>query len=109
MSDCAELFPPSGDVVWFLEVVDAAAVDEGTIERFEVFGPDGALVGTADVPVAIPDNDPAGHSWAARLTDLLAGHGLDLTIIELPKNVPDLNALAVAQRFPIRRGRNGHR
>lgn len=61
MSACAEFFPPSGDIVWFLEVVDGAAADEGTIERFEVFGPDGVLVGAAvDVPIPIPDDDPGG-------------------------------------------------
>jgi hypothetical protein len=60
MSACAEFFPPSAGAAWFLEAVDTAAVDEGTIDRFEVFGPDGALVGSADVPVAIPDDDPAG-------------------------------------------------
>ena len=60
MSGCAEFFPPSASAAWFLEVVDTAAADEGTIERFEVFAPDGTLVGAADVPVAIPDDDPAG-------------------------------------------------
>ena len=60
MSGCAEFFPPSATAAWFLEAVDTAAVDEGTINRFEVFAPDGSLVGSADVPVPIPDDDPAG-------------------------------------------------
>ena len=61
MSACAEFFPPSADVVWFLEVVDTAAFDEGTIDRFEVHAPDGTLVGSADgIPIAIPDDDSDG-------------------------------------------------
>ena len=59
MSGCAQFFPPSAAAAWFLEVVDTAAIDEGTIQRFEVFAPDGSLVGSADVPVAIPDDELA--------------------------------------------------
>jgi subtilisin-like proprotein convertase family protein len=54
----------AGDAVpgtaWFLLVVDTAAADVGTIERFDVFDAAGALVGSADVPVSIPDDDPEG-------------------------------------------------
>ncbi len=61
MSACAEFFPPSASAVWFLEVVDQVAVDSGSIDRFEVFAPDGTSVGAAaGVPIAIPDEDPAG-------------------------------------------------
>lgn len=60
MSACAEHFPPSAEVVWFLEAVDTAALDTGAIERFEVFAPDGTLVAAADTPVPIPDDDPEG-------------------------------------------------
>ena len=45
--------------------------------------------------IAIPDNDPAGHTWAERLTDLLADHGHDLTIVELPGEGLDLNSWAL--------------
>jgi subtilisin-like proprotein convertase family protein len=61
MSACASFFPPSAGAAWFLEVVDVAALDEGTIDRFELFGPDGTLVGSAaGVPIDIPDDDPGG-------------------------------------------------
>jgi subtilisin-like proprotein convertase family protein len=60
MSACSAFFPPSATVAWFLEVVDTAAIDSGTIERFEVFAPDGTLVGSADVPLSIPDDDSDG-------------------------------------------------
>jgi subtilisin-like proprotein convertase family protein len=60
LSACAQFFPPSAGAAWFLEVVDTAAIDSGTIERFDLFAGDGTLVGSADVPVAIPDDDPAG-------------------------------------------------
>jgi subtilisin-like proprotein convertase family protein len=58
---CADLLPPSGDRIWFLEVVDEAALDEGTITSFVVLDADGTeLVDAGDVPVAIPDDDPSG-------------------------------------------------
>ena len=60
LSACAEFFPPSAEAAWFLEVVDTAAVDSGTIEQFDLFAGDGTLVGSADVPIPIPDDDPAG-------------------------------------------------
>jgi subtilisin-like proprotein convertase family protein len=58
---CADLLPPSAEQVWFLEVVDEAAIDEGTITELVVLAADGSeLAASADVPVAIPDDDPDG-------------------------------------------------
>jgi subtilisin-like proprotein convertase family protein len=60
MSDCAD-FPPSADNLWFLEVVDNAAQDTGTIDTFNVLAPDGTVVASAgDVPKDIPDADEVG-------------------------------------------------
>ena len=61
MSDCAEFLPPSSDRLWFLEVIDNAAEDEGTIDEFSVLAPDGTVLATAgDLPVDIPDADETG-------------------------------------------------
>jgi subtilisin-like proprotein convertase family protein len=60
MSACADFLPPSGDQIWFLEVVDHASQDSGAIEVFEVHGPDGALLGSIDGSIDIPDDDPGG-------------------------------------------------
>jgi subtilisin-like proprotein convertase family protein len=60
MSDCAD-FPPSAENLWFLEVIDNAAEDAGTIDGFSVLAPDGTVVATApDLPVEIPDADEVG-------------------------------------------------
>ncbi|MDQ3294810.1 MAG: hypothetical protein M3527_10240, partial [Actinomycetota bacterium] len=62
MADCAEFFPPSAERRWFVEVVDYAAVDEGTIDAFSVSASPGVVVADADdaLPVTIPDADPDG-------------------------------------------------
>ncbi len=49
---------------------------------------------TGHTLIAIPDNDPAGHTWADRLTDLLADHGHDLQVVEPPGQGLDLNGWA---------------
>ena len=61
MSECAEHLPPSGTRRWFLEVVDNAGLDTGTIDAFSVLGPDGDVLAEADdLPVDIPDEDEEG-------------------------------------------------
>lgn len=61
MSGCAELFPPSPDRVWFMQVVDGAALDEGSVTAFSILDADGNVVASSSaLPVAIPDDDPAG-------------------------------------------------
>ena len=47
--------------------------------------------------VAVSDNDDAGRSWSARLTSLLAEHGVGLNVVEPPGAINDLNAWALAQ------------
>ena len=59
VSDCEAFYPPTPDQPWYLQVIDRAAIDEGTIEAFGLRGPDGeehVVLG----PVLIPDDDPAG-------------------------------------------------
>jgi subtilisin-like proprotein convertase family protein len=58
LSKCASLYPPTADHRWFLEVIDTAAADTGTVDAFTVTGPDGTHESSA--PIAIPDNDPTG-------------------------------------------------
>jgi subtilisin-like proprotein convertase family protein len=60
MSDCADSFPPSEDTRWFVQVIDTAAVDEGTVDSLTLNGPDGDSIEFTDLPVDIPDNDPDG-------------------------------------------------
>ncbi len=60
MSGCAEFYPPSPDQQWYLQVIDTAAVDEGTVDQFMLNGPDGQTFDFAGVPVDIPDADPDG-------------------------------------------------
>lgn len=43
--------------------------------------------------VAVVDADPAGRAWGAHLAGLLAGHDVDLTVVEPPDGL-DLNAWA---------------
>ena len=47
--------------------------------------------------VAVIDNDDAGRSWGARLTSLLAEHGVGLDVVEPPGAINDLNAWAIAE------------
>jgi subtilisin-like proprotein convertase family protein len=58
LGKCASLYPPSPDHRWFLQVIDTAAADEGTVDAFTITGPDGQHPST--VPVSIPDDDPNG-------------------------------------------------
>ncbi len=60
MSDCADQYPPSDETRWFVQVIDTAAVDEGTVESLTLTGPDGDAIEFDGLPATIPDNDPAG-------------------------------------------------
>ena len=60
MSECAALFPPTPDQQWFLQVIDTAAEDTGTIDAFSVTGADGSVFAFTDVPVEVPDDDVDG-------------------------------------------------
>lgn len=60
MSDCAEQYPPSDETRWFVEVIDTAAVDEGTVDSLTLNGPDGESIEFDDLPATIPDDDPQG-------------------------------------------------
>lgn len=60
MSDCAGFYPPTPDQQWFVSVIDTAALDEGTIQRFSLTGPDGAVYDFGDLPVTVPDDDVDG-------------------------------------------------
>ena len=64
VSTCAALYPPSADAVWVLRVADNAGLDEGQVTQFTLRGPDG-VERSAQVPVAIPDDDPTGVVLAA--------------------------------------------
>ena len=58
MSDCADQYPPSDETRWFVEVIDTAAVDEGTVDSLTLNGPDGESIEFDDLPATIPDDDP---------------------------------------------------
>ncbi len=60
LSECVEHYPPSPERQWFLDVVDTLSIDEGTVESFSLFGPDGIVYRSPDVGVAVPDADPDG-------------------------------------------------
>ncbi len=60
MSDCEDSYPPSDDTRWFVEVVDTAAIDEGTVDSLTLNGPDGESIEFTDLPVDIPDDDEHG-------------------------------------------------
>ncbi len=60
LGDCAEAGEPGPDTVWFVQVVDTAAVDEGTVESAVLTTPGGDTVEFDDLPVSIPDNTPQG-------------------------------------------------
>jgi subtilisin-like proprotein convertase family protein len=59
MSDCEDQYPPSDDTRWFVQVIDTAAIDEGTVDSLTLNGPDGSIEFT-DLPATIPDDDPHG-------------------------------------------------
>lgn len=73
MQECAAQYPPTVDRQWFLQVIDTAARDEGTVDQFSLTGPDGALFEFGDVPVTVPDNDQDGV--ALILTDTGSSNG----------------------------------
>ena len=60
MADCEDSYPPSEETRWFVEVIDTAAVDEGTVDSLTLNGPDGESIEFENLPVTIPDNDPGG-------------------------------------------------
>ncbi|HET9542173.1 MAG TPA: hypothetical protein VFP02_03770 [Acidimicrobiales bacterium] len=60
MSDCADQYPPSDETRWFVQVIDTAAVDEGTVDSLTLNGPDGESIEFDDLPATIPDDDPQG-------------------------------------------------
>ena len=63
---CADLLPPAPDRIWFVEVVDEAAIDEGSITDFAVLDATGRELAAADdLPVPIPDDDPVGAAATA--------------------------------------------
>ncbi|MCB9372997.1 MAG: hypothetical protein H6518_09465, partial [Microthrixaceae bacterium] len=60
LSGCADQYPPAADRLWFLEVIDTADLDEGTVDSLSLTGPDGETFEFGDLPADIPDNDPDG-------------------------------------------------
>ena len=60
LSECADQYPPTEQTRWFVEVVDTAGLDEGSVESLTLTGPDGDTIDFDDLPVAIPDDDPQG-------------------------------------------------
>jgi subtilisin-like proprotein convertase family protein len=60
LSECEDQFPPDEENLWFLEVVDTAGEDEGTVESLTLTGPDGEEFDFGELPVDIPDDDEDG-------------------------------------------------
>lgn len=60
MAACADRYPPAPDRRWFLQVIDTAARDTGTVTAFALEGPDGTTFRFDDVPVEVPDADDDG-------------------------------------------------
>ena len=60
LSDCADQYPPDAEHLWFLQVIDTADLDSGTIDSLSLTGPDGQTFDFDNVPADIPDNDPNG-------------------------------------------------
>lgn len=79
LSDCADAFPPDTDNLWFLQVIDTADLDSGTIDSLTLTGPDGSTFDFDNLPADIADNDPDGvtlftdGSSASSTTDVGAG------------------------------------
>ncbi|MEP1125802.1 MAG: M36 family metallopeptidase [Ilumatobacter sp.] len=87
MGQCASFYPPTADQPWFLQVIDTAVEDVGTVDQFSLTGPDGAVFEFADVPAEIPDDDVDGV--ALLLTDSggsngTAGGSGQTSSVELP-------------------------
>ena len=60
LSDCADQYPPDAEHLWFLQVIDTADLDSGTVDQLSLTGPDGQTFEFDNVPADIPDNDPDG-------------------------------------------------
>lgn len=60
LSDCADQYPPDAEHLWFLQVIDTADLDSGTVDSLSLTGPDGQTFAFDNVPAEIPDNDPDG-------------------------------------------------
>lgn len=59
LGKCARFYPPSSSQQWFLEVIDTAPDDEGTVDEFRLEGPRGSH--RSRPPTApIPDDDEDG-------------------------------------------------
>ena len=79
LSECADEYPPDADHLWFLQVIDTADLDSGTVDELSLTGPDGQTFEFDNVPADIPDNDPDGltlftdGSSGSATTDIGAG------------------------------------
>lgn len=60
LGECAGAYPPTAEAPWFLEVIDDATLDRGSVESFVLVGPGGEELAFAGVPVDVPDDDPDG-------------------------------------------------
>jgi len=60
LTECGAFYPPAPDQVWFVQAIDEAAFDEGSIDAFVLTGPDGDVRQHGLLPAAIPDDDPTG-------------------------------------------------
>lgn len=60
LSECVDEYPPDAEHLWFLEVIDTADLDSGTVDSLSLTGPDGQTFEFDNVPAEIPDNDPDG-------------------------------------------------
>lgn len=60
MTECEGFYPPSAEAQWFLQVIDTAAEDTGTINQFTLNGSDGSVFDFSDLPVDVPDDDVDG-------------------------------------------------
>jgi subtilisin-like proprotein convertase family protein len=58
--ECSALWPPAPDRIFYLEVIDSAAADTGSVDSFTVTGPDGTTLAAEGLPLPIPDADEAG-------------------------------------------------
>jgi subtilisin-like proprotein convertase family protein len=64
LGDCAPFYPPAPDQQWFVVAFDNFEFDEGAIEAFGLFGPDGAVWLHPETPAIIPDADLDGLALA---------------------------------------------
>ncbi len=79
LSECADQYPPDAEHLWFLQVIDTADLDSGTVDSLSLTGPDGQTFEFDNVPADIPDNDENGltlftdGSSGSSTTDIGAG------------------------------------